>query len=52
MPRRIRAEYRQAAVMGDIFHPYVYKDDARCIADLRGEDGTSYAVVEFIYEKE
>ena len=52
MPRRIRAEYRQAAVMGDIFHPYVNKDDARCIADLRGEDGTSYAVVEFIYEKE
>ncbi len=49
MPYQIRAEYKQSAVLGDTFHPFVYKDDKICVADLRGDDGTPYAAVEFIF---
>ncbi len=48
-PNQIRAEYKQAAVLGDTFHPFVYRDDKMCVADLRGNDGTPYAAVEFIF---
>ena len=49
VPRQIRAEYKQSAVMGNTFHPFVYKDDTKCVADLRGDDNTAYAAIEFIY---
>ncbi len=49
MPRQIRAEYKKAAVMGDVFHPYISINDEQCTADLRGSDGTAYAAVEFVF---
>ncbi len=49
MPSRIRAEYKKAAVMGDNFHPFIYRDDNICIVDLHGDDNVDYATVEFTY---
>lgn len=45
MPSRIRTEYKKAAVMGDVFYPYVSENNGNYVVDLRDEKGTSYAVV-------
>ena len=47
MPSRIRVEYRSQAHFGDTFHPYICRNDRIMIVDLRGEDNTSYAAIEF-----
>ena len=49
IPSRVRAEYKVSATEGDVFHPYVYFDSEKCIADLRAEDGTAYAAIEFTF---
>lgn len=49
LPKTLRVEYKQAAVMGDDFCPEEYRDDNRCVIDLHGQDGTPFAVVEFIF---
>ena len=51
MPDELRAEYKKSAVLGDVFHPYIHRDEHTCIIDLRAEDGSSYATVEFIYKE-
>lgn len=43
---RIRAEYKNQAVLNDQICPVVYKEDAKITVDLRSEDDRSYAVVE------
>lgn len=45
MPTRIRTEYKKAAVMGDVFYPYVSEENGNYVVDLRDEKGTSYAIV-------
>lgn len=47
MPSRIRTEYKKPAVMGDVFYPYVCKEDNNYVVDLRNAEGVSYAVVAF-----
>ena len=45
---RIRAEYRKAAVLGDILHPIIYKEENVVTVELADEAGKPYAVVQFI----
>lgn len=47
IPFQVRAEYKKAAVMGDVFYPYIYEDDNVTIVNLKKADGVSSAVVEF-----
>lgn len=49
IPKRIRAEYKSQARMGDVFYPYIYKDEKCCTGDLRDENGKSFAAVEFVF---
>lgn len=49
LPAQIRAEYKKAAVLGDIFYPYVTTHELGCVVDLRAEDGTAYAAIEFLF---
>ena len=49
LPAQIRVEYKLAAKEGDTFYPYIYKDDTKCVVDLRGEGKTDYASIEVIY---
>lgn len=49
-PRALKAEYRKAAVLGDIIYPYTGLSDGKHIVDLREKDGTSFALVEFMTE--
>lgn len=48
--RRMRAEYRRAAVLGDIIYPKILlsADAQYCYVSLNDEAGNAYAVVEFI----
>lgn len=45
---RIRAEYKKAAVFGDILHPIVYKEENVVTVELADEASKPYAVVQFI----
>ena len=45
---RIRAEYRNAAVLGDILYPVVYTEEERITVALNDEAGKPYAVVQFV----
>ncbi len=44
---RVRAEYKNQAVLGDMICPAVAIDKERVTVDLRSEDGRSYAIIEF-----
>lgn len=44
--RRLRAEYKKQAYLGDMFYPVVYKQEGACIVSLNDEKGEPYAVVE------
>ena len=43
---KMRAEYRKAAVYGDLICPYVQVQKGKVTVNLAGEDTTPYAVVE------
>ena len=47
LPREIRAEYRKQAKVGDIFYPYLHRDEKEIVVDLRNAEGDSYASVQF-----
>ena len=42
----IRAEYRKAAVLGDVLVLHVAVDDSKYVVSLRAEDGSVYANIE------
>ena len=44
---RVRAEYKNQAVLGDMICPVVSRAENRVTVDLRSENGRSYAIVEF-----
>lgn len=44
--RRMRAEYKKAALLHDTISPIIYEEDSRMVVSLNGESGV-YAVVEF-----
>lgn len=45
---RVRAEYRNAAVKGDILYPMVYTEENRITVALNDEQGKPYAIIQFI----
>ncbi|MCM1307535.1 MAG: thioesterase [Butyrivibrio sp.] len=49
LPRVLRVEYKQAAVMGDYLCPEMYRDEKHCVVELHGRDKTPFAVAEFIF---
>lgn len=49
LPKQLRVEYKLAAREGDVFYPYVYRDDSRCVVDLRGEGKIAYAAIEVVF---
>ncbi len=49
LPKQLRVEYKLAAKEGDVFYPYIYRNDEKCVVDLRGEGKTDYATVEVIF---
>ena len=46
--KQMRAEYRKAAVLGDIIFPVVYKEQEKVVVALNNEDGKPYAVIELL----
>ena len=52
LPQRIRAEYKKAAVLGDVFHPYLNVENGNYTVDLRSPEGNSFATVTFEYNLE
>lgn len=46
-PGQMRAEYKKEAHLGDVFHPYVVREDGKTIISLRSEQGDPFAVIEF-----
>lgn len=48
---QMRAEYKKAALLGDVIVPYVAQTDEVCTVLLCGEGETTYAVVEFTKKK-
>ncbi len=52
IPKRIRAEYKKAAVLGDVFYPFLNEDNGNYLIDLRNAEGTSFATVTFEYNLE
>lgn len=49
---RVRAEYKNQAVLGDMIHPVVCREENRIIVDLRSPEEKSYAIVEFKRKEE
>lgn len=45
--KRLRAEYRKAAVLGDWIYPFVCRDNTHTVVSLADEQGRAYAAVEF-----
>lgn len=45
---RIRAEYRKAAVLLDVLHPIIYKEENVVTVELADEANKPYAIVQFI----
>lgn len=50
--RKMRVEYRNAAVLGDLICPHVIQTDESIIVKLGSESGDIYAVVAFYGEKQ
>lgn len=46
--RELRVEYRKAAVLGDIFHPYVKEEDGKVSVALSDGEGNPYVAMEFL----
>lgn len=46
--KRVRVEFKHAARLGDVLHPYVYSTERGWIVDLRENDHMSYAIVYFV----
>lgn len=49
--RRLRAEYKRQAYLGDVFYPVVYQREDGCAVSLNDVTGEAYAVVEMTGEK-
>lgn len=49
--RRMRAEYKTQARLGDRIYPWVFPGKNSCVVSLNQEDGRPYAVVEYLQEK-
>lgn len=49
--RRLRAEYKKQAYLGDMFYPVVYEQDGVYTVSLNNENGEPYAVVELTGER-
>lgn len=47
LPRRVRVDYRRAAILGDTLYPAVSKLDGNTIVELADETGKPFAVIEF-----
>ncbi len=47
--KRLRVEYKNAAVYGDIIYPMVYVEENKSIVSLNDIDGNAYCVVEWNY---
>ena len=45
---RIRADYRKAAVLGDVIYPKISVHEDKCVVLLKGNDDTIFTVIEFI----
>ncbi len=45
--RQVRVDYRKAAVLDDVMIPRLYKGDNMYTVQLGGEDGDTFAIVEF-----
>lgn len=43
---KMKAEYRKAAVYGDMVYPFTLQDDTKMIVNLADEQGKPYAVIE------
>ncbi len=44
--RQIRAEYKKAAVLGDVIHPVIFRNEDTFLAALKDEKGFPYCTVE------
>ena len=44
--KRIRVEYKKAAVLGDVIVPWLASEEGRTVVELRDEEGNPYALVE------
>lgn len=49
--RRLRAEYKKQAYLGDVFCPVVYRKEGSCVISLNDRKGEPYAVVELTGER-
>ena len=47
MPHKMRADYRKAAVLGNIIYPRVSVNASTCTVVLGDSCGTPYAIIEF-----
>ena len=45
---RIRAEYRKAAVLGDVLYPVIYTQENAITVVLADEENKPYAVIQFV----
>lgn len=45
---RVRAEYRNAAVLGDVLYPVIYTEESRITVVLNDAEGKPYAVIQFV----
>ena len=45
---RVRAEYRNAAVLGDVLCPVIYTEESRITVVLNDAEGKPYAVIQFV----
>ena len=49
--KRMRAEYKIQARLGDRIYPWVSWEEGRCVVSLNQEDGKPYAIVEYLQNK-
>lgn len=47
-PRIVRVDYRRAAVLGDVVHPFVAQEPDRYVVDLRDAAGGQFVAVELM----
>jgi len=47
---RVRAEYRKAAVLGDVLYPVIYTGENDITVVLNEKTGKPYAVIQFVKE--
>ena len=48
IPKRIRAEYRKAAVLGDVLYPVIYTQENTVTVVLEDEAKKPYAIIQFV----